>query len=100
MKKWVVIEQSGDNGIRDGIFCTGIFNDVETAIGHAMNSIWDFQDSYKGEGDSFEISSPQDTEGDGGFAIFAKYKAASWEHECVSYWYILDISDEEKENEK
>ena len=91
VNQFVLIEEHGG----DGIFCIGVFDDVEKAIGHAMNAIWDFQNSYKDEGDKFEISAPYDLEGDAGFGIDVTFKYSKWDHECTHHWYILDYTKEE-----
>lgn len=93
--KWVLVSEGHDGG---GIFCLGIYDDIHTAIGHAMTEIWDFGSNYKKEGDSFEYSPFEPTEGDAGYVSVVKYKAACWTHidkPYEDYYFILEHTEEE-----
>lgn len=81
----VVITQH-DGG---GLFCLGIVDDYDKALGIAMNNIFDFKRSYEDEGDIFSFSSPYDLDGDGGQAIPVTYKHSGWDKEYTDYYYIL-----------
>jgi len=84
-KRFVAIEDQVDGGM----FCLGIFKDYRTAVGEIMNSIWDFKDDYKNEGDVFEYSEPKMMEGDCGEVITVRFKYHTWDNECKHYYYIL-----------
>jgi len=87
MNKYIVIEDHSPDG---GLFCLGVFEDIDKAFGVALRNIWDFKESYKEEdGDIFTYTSPYMMEGDGGYAIKVDYKASSWENEETKYYYIL-----------
>lgn len=75
-----------------GIFCFGIFSDQRTAIGEAMRSVWNLKDSYRKEGDIFEYSEFEETEGECGIMMTVKFKAACWGEDMIEteYYYILD----------
>ena len=82
-RKFVVINDQ----IENGKFCTWVGDDVYGAIGRIMDSIWDFSDSYKDDGDEFHISEMYEiTEG---LQIDVTFKASSWENPSNESWYIL-----------
>ena len=84
-RKYVYVEEL-DGG---AMFCGGIFDTLEEALGRAMIDIWDFKNNYKDEGDIFEISDLYEMDGEGGKAICVEYKAACWEKSCKSYYFFL-----------
>lgn len=92
MKRQFVVVSQND----DGMWCHGIFDDYYTALGHVMEMIWEFKESYKGEGDSFEFTEAYYMEGDGGYCVHVKFKHSGWEKECEEFYYIL-FNDEENE---
>lgn len=92
-KRFVAIEDHVDGGM----FCLGIFKDYRTAVGEIMESIWDFKDSYKNEGDVFEYSEPETMEGECGEVMTVRYKHSSWKEECKHYYYILFSEEESTE---
>lgn len=96
MTQYVVVSESDDGAH----FCLGIFNNYKTAIGEIMEHIWDFKESYKDEGDMFEITDPYDMEGEGGWCITITYKSKHWEHEpCKEHYMVLYHTVEDgKEN--
>ena len=94
-RKYVVVEDHDGSGM----FCLGVFNDYRTAIGEIMNSIWQFQESYKKEGDIFKYTEPYVMEGDAGEAIEITFKAYCWKEEMKHYCYVLYL-DEEEERER
>ena len=89
-QKYVVVNEH-DGG---GVFCFGVYDDYDKALGVVMRNIWDFKESYKDDGDTFEISAPYPLEGDGGYGIAVTYKAKSWEKPYKDYYFILYTEDE------
>lgn len=71
------------------MLCLGIFTDYRTAIGEAMNSVWDLKDSYRDDGDIFEFDEFETLECGGGAVMTVKFKAACWEKALYRYYYIL-----------
>ncbi len=88
-EKYVVVNEH-DGG---GVFCYGIYDDYDVAIGVAMRNILDFKQSYTDEGDVFDLTEPYRMEGDGGDAITVTYKAAGWENAKKDYYYVLFTED-------
>lgn len=84
-KRFVAIEDHADGGM----LCLGIFKDYRTAVGEIMESIWDFKDNYKNEGDIFEYTEPEIMEGEGGEIMTVRFKRSSWKEERKQYYYIL-----------
>ena len=82
------------------MFCTGIYDDFEKALGATMWDIFDFQESYKDEGDFFEIGGLEELDGDGGLYITVTFKASSWKESDSHNYYILFQDDEEEEDER
>ena len=71
----------------DGLIVSGIFKNYDKAVGHVMNCIWEFSESYKGEGDIFEIGEMQYDENND--SITVKFKDATWKEPCEeTYWII------------
>lgn len=95
-KQWVLIWHCEDDG---ETFCEGMFDNYYTAVGKAMDKIWEFSESYEEDGDEFEISKPRVSGVDGeSERIRIRFKSANWEKECYESWYILPI-DGEREGE-
>ena len=90
MTKYVVISKSGDDW---NAWCHGVFDDGRTAIGCAMQHIWEFKESYKSEGDSFEYTEPEYMDGNGGYCITVKFKSHFWDEGCEELWYILHSTE-------
>jgi len=88
-QKYVVVNEH-DGG---GVFCYGIYNDYDTALGVIMKSIRDFMQSYTDDGDEFRYTLPYRMEGDGGDAIAVTYKAAGWGNAKKDYYYVLFTED-------
>ena len=89
MKKYITVEEHGKDG---GVYCTGIFDDWYAAFGHISTNILEFKQSYKDPGDLFELSEPFIMDGEGGWCIVVKFKAACWTHmeePSEHYYYIL-----------
>ena len=93
--RYVVISKSCDDW---NAWCFGIFDDERTAIGCAMQHIWEFEENYKQEGDSFEYTSAEYMDGDGGYCITVKFKSHHWDHGCEEIWYILECNESEGSN--
>lgn len=91
-RKFVNVYDSGNMTI----FCTGIYDDFEKALGATMWDIFDFKDSYKGEHDFFEIGDLEELDGDGGLYITVTFRSAAWNENCVHHYYILFEDEEEK----
>lgn len=71
----------------DGLIVTGIFKNYDEAVGHVMNSLWEFSESYKDEGDIFEIGEMQYDENNDNITV--KFKDATWKEPCEeTYWII------------
>ncbi len=81
-------------------FCLGVYKTYEKAVTCIMENIWDFQLSYKKEGDIFLTSELQDMSDDAGKFIVVKYKAHCWTHTDEPYQDIYRIlyADEEDED--
>ena len=88
-RKFVLIEEANA-----GMFCLGIFKDYRTAVGEAMESVWEFKESYQDEGDIFEYSEFEGMEGDEGVMMTVKFKAACWEKELEHHYYIMRAEEE------
>ena len=83
---FIVITQDGDGG---GIFYLGCYANIEEAWGCAMVNIWDFSNSYREDGEKFEIGLPYRLEGDAGYGIKITYRAKSWKKAKFDYYFIL-----------
>lgn len=92
-KRRFVVVESPD---RCGVFCHGIFDDYRTAIGEAMESVWELEECYQDKGDYFSYTRFEGMDGEGGFVMEVKYKKACWDEVCTDYYYILfDDGDDE-----
>ena len=80
------------------VFCTGVYNDFEKALGATMFDIYDFKDNYRKEGDFFDISDLEELDCDGGVYIITRFKAETWNEpdERIYYILFLDEADEDK----
>ena len=76
------------------MFCLGIFDDYSTALGTAIDAVWEFKQNYLHDGDSFHYTEMEDMEGEGGEFMKVTFKAACWEKEHKMYEYILYAEDE------
>lgn len=90
-RRFVVVEDH-DGG---GMFCLGIFDDYRTALGTAIDAVWEFKQNYLKEGDTFRYTEMENMEGDGGEVMEVTFKSHCWEKELKHYYYIL--FDEEDE---
>ena len=98
MKQWVVVEED-DGG---DVFCLGIYNDIYTAIGYAMSHIWEFEESYKKDGDFFEYTHFEELDCESGFFCEVKYKAWCWTHmkePLKDTYFILEHETREAKHE-
>ena len=78
--------------MHDGDLITdGIYEDYHTAVGHVMAYIWEFSDSYKNDGDKFEISLPDYR--DNGEYITIKFQSHNWEKPREEICMILYSDD-------
>lgn len=90
-RRFVVVEDH-DGG---WMFCLGIFDDYRTALGTAIDAVWEFKQNYLKEGDTFRYTEMENMEGDGGEVMEVTFKSYCWEKEHKHYYYIL--FDEEDE---
>lgn len=84
-RKYVVVTDTHGGGA----FCDGIYDDYCEALGHAMDDIFEFKESYKGEGDIFTFTDPELMEGDGGQCITVTFKRSGASEERVHDVMIL-----------
>ena len=91
-RKYVLVTDS-----QDTIMCLGIYENYYEALGHAMDSIFQFKESYKGEGDIFQISDPFLLDSDAGEGIEITYKASCWEEPYKEMYCILYTDEESAE---
>lgn len=94
MKSYVVISTSDC-----GTFCMGIYKDFYAAVGRVMCLIYDFKESYKGEGDEFSYTDLEEDEGQVGWLIRVSFKKACWEHGEEEIYYILENNDKNEGKE-
>ena len=92
-RKWVLVSEIEEGGV----WCHGIFDDFTTALGTAIEMIWDTQQSYKGEGDYTSFTEADPLEGDGGYFITVEYKSANMDKPWKEYYYFLTVDQEEKD---
>ena len=81
------------------VFCTGIYNDFEKALGASMFDIYDFKDNYRNDGDFFEIGDLEELDCDGGVFIRIRFKAGVWKEPEENIYYILFQDEAGKEDE-
>jgi hypothetical protein len=89
MNKWVLVSEM-DNC---GIWCHGVFDKYVTALGTAMEMIWELHEGYLDDGDFFGYTEAEPTEGESGYVITVQYKKASWEKLNEEYYYILSVDE-------
>ena len=77
----LVVDMDGE------LLCVGIYEQYNEAVGSMMCDIWDFSESYKEEGDIFEIGKIEST--DNGDMLTVTFKKTFWAKECKEYWHIL-----------
>ena len=77
MNIWVLVSEI-ENG---GIWCHGIYDKYETALGMAVEMIWESKESCPE--DYFGFSEAEPTEGDGGYVITVKHE------NYMEYYFIL-----------
>ena len=90
-RQFVAIEDHVDGGM----FCLGIFDDYRTAVGEIMDSVWEFKENYRKEGDIFHYTEMENMEGDYGEVMTVTFKKNCWEKERHHYYYILYDDSEE-----
>ena len=85
--------------LNDGMpIVDGIYEDYATAVGEMMLSIWEFRESYKDDGDIFEIGELED--GNNGDFITIKFQSHNWEHPCEETYMILYCDERAREHDK
>lgn len=89
MNKWVLVSEIENCGI----WCHGIFDNYVTALGTAIEMIWELKESYQEEGDFFGYTEAEPTEGEGGFVILVQYKTARAEKLTEEYYYLLKVEE-------
>lgn len=75
------------NEMEDTMIAHGVYEDYNTAVGEVMLSIWDFAESYKAEGDVFEIGEMEN--GENGDFIRIRFKSHYWDRFVEEYYHIL-----------
>lgn len=80
------------------IICCGIYDSYFDAVGHIMNFIWEMAESYKKDGDEFEIGLPEELE-DGGETILITFKHHAWKESCWERYYILEYEERIKDGD-
>lgn len=98
MRQYVTVEQHESSG---GVFCTGIFNSWRDALNYAVNNIEEFKKSYDEPNDIFEFTEPFAMDGDGGWCIIVRFKAACWTHidEPLEHYYYILFYDTKEDTE-
>lgn len=92
-RQWVLVEEI-ENG---GLWCTGIFDSYESALGKAMSTI--FEDKRHSNDEYFEYSLPEEIEGDGGYMITVMHQFKPDVLIWKEHYYILSV-DEEQDNDR
>ena len=93
LRKWVLVVEI-ENG---GLWCYGIFDSYESALGKAMSEI--FEDKRHSNEKYFEYSLPEEIEGDGGFVISVMHQFDSDKSIWKEHYYLL-VVDEERNDEQ
>ena len=83
--KWVLVSEYETGGV----WCHGIFDNYETALGTAIEMIWETHEGYLNDGDFFNYTEAEKLEGDGGYFILVQYKKVGWEELTEEYYFIL-----------
>ena len=84
--------------MHDGLPCVdGIYEDYNTAVGDMMLSIWEFRESYKEDGDVFEIGELED--GENGDFIKIKFQSHHWDHSEEETYMILYCNERAREHD-
>ena len=86
----------------DDVMCMGVYDNYFEAVGRMMDSIWEFSESYKKDGDMFSFSEPvwrDDSES--GMFVEVEFKAACWSHSEKEIHRILfnDICEDVKDGD-
>lgn len=93
MEKWVLVAEIE----KGGIWCEGIFDSYESALGKAMAEI--FEDKRQSKDEYFEYSSPEIIEGDGGFVITVMHQFDSTQFIWKEHYYLLSVDKKEVTND-
>lgn len=75
LRRYVSTLETHDNTT----FCLGIHKTPEKAVAKIMEHIWDFQLSYKEDGDIFKVSELRDMADDTGKYITVEFKKHQWD---------------------
>ncbi len=75
------------NEMEDDVIACKVCEDYDTAVGYAMNRIWEFEESYKDDGDKFEIGKLENNENSD--SIRFRFKSHYWDHYCEEVYRIL-----------
>ena len=86
-KKWVTIVDDDE-----AVFCLGVFDTKEEAIGRAHLKIAKFACEYTNEGDTFSTGTLR-ADGYGGYYILIEFKDAEWEKSHQGLYRILPVDD-------
>lgn len=89
-RKWVLTVYTCEE-----LFCEGVFDNYYEAVGKMMSRIWEFSESYKDDGDEFEIGNPILSETDGeSEKLIVKYRSHSWKESECEVWNILSLDEQ------
>lgn len=94
--KYIVVDEF-DSGT---LFAIGIVDSFEKAVAIMMSCVWAIQESYKDEGDIFQISQLETRIDGGGYVLDITYKAKSWDKPESGRYHILTVENESKKEEK
>ena len=89
--KYVRVDQLASGSF----FCSGIFDDMRTALGSVYLDIDEFHDSYREEGCQFDTHDMFYLE-DGGLCVEIEFKHPSWEESETERYMILEYEEKEE----
>ena len=84
-KHFVLVTEDSDGAH----FCEGVYENSAEAWGNMWLNIQDFAESYRKDGDVFEMGLPYEMDGYGGFCVEVKYKSKDWTHEPETMRYYI-----------
>lgn len=93
-RKYVVVVDMDDGDL----ITDGIYEDHQTALGYAMEHIFEMQESYDADGDMFEIQKPDYR--DNGEYIKIRFQKPTWNKPCEEIYMILYCEERAEEFDK
>lgn len=91
MTKYTLVENQ-----KYDLFCMGVFDNLEEAVGKAYLDIADFSSSYEDEGDEFHIKPVVYASNDSGYIIEITFKSKNWDKPCKHWYHILTYETEDE----